>query len=172
MSMFTVYSASVTNTFSTVNSDASVINVSTEAPPPPLRDMVRAARDRAGLTQTELGERVGMSQRWVSDVERGETEVPRAGAMRALARELGLDLGQLYVACEIAQTRTEGLRVAKQLEGVNELSDAHATLHQVLPQLTPEQAAALVKFASYVLDRPIRATGLTAKRLPRKRRVA
>lgn len=52
---------------------------------------LRAARVRAGLSQMQVAERVGVSQRFVSAIERGEQNVT-IGTMVAFARALGFDL--------------------------------------------------------------------------------
>lgn len=52
---------------------------------------LRAARRRARLSQAEVAGRVGVSQRLVSAIERGEQNMT-VGTMVAFARALGFDL--------------------------------------------------------------------------------
>jgi putative transcriptional regulator len=52
---------------------------------------LKAARTRAGLSQAQVAERIGLSQQYVSSVERGLFHVTIT-TMAALARALGYDL--------------------------------------------------------------------------------
>ncbi len=52
---------------------------------------LRSYRVRAGLTQAELAERAGLSERGVSNLERGVRTSPRAETIRMLADALALD---------------------------------------------------------------------------------
>jgi transcriptional regulator with XRE-family HTH domain len=54
-------------------------------------DLIREARLRAGLTQTELGERIGQSQSVVARWERGVV-APSLEALRQAIRGCGLEL--------------------------------------------------------------------------------
>lgn len=52
---------------------------------------IRKGRQRLGLSQTELGDRVGRGHAQISNLERGITERPPAELLTALATELGDD---------------------------------------------------------------------------------
>lgn len=52
------------------------------------------ARERAGLTQTQLGDAVGYTGAWVSSIETGGM-IPRADLLAAIARVLGTSVGAL-----------------------------------------------------------------------------
>jgi transcriptional regulator with XRE-family HTH domain len=54
--------------------------------------LLREARLRAGLTQAELAERLGMARSQISRYERGDV-VPSLEALRRLIRACGLELG-------------------------------------------------------------------------------
>ncbi len=54
-------------------------------------DLLREARLRAGLTQAQLGRRVGRSQSQIARWERGEVK-PSLETLRELIRACGLDL--------------------------------------------------------------------------------
>lgn len=54
-------------------------------------DLVREARLRAGLTQAELGGRLGMAQSVIARWERGEVQ-PSLETLRTLVRACGLEL--------------------------------------------------------------------------------
>ncbi len=55
-------------------------------------DLLREARLRAGLTQAELGRRVGRSQSQIARWERGDVK-PSLETLRDLIRACGLELG-------------------------------------------------------------------------------
>lgn len=52
---------------------------------------VRAARIKAGLTQAQLAQRLGRSQKYVSLIERGSRRLP-IEAMMVIMRALGLEV--------------------------------------------------------------------------------
>lgn len=58
--------------------------------PSALGELLRAARHEANLTQAQLAERAGISERGVSDIERGVIATPNMSTMRALAEALRL----------------------------------------------------------------------------------
>ena len=53
--------------------------------------LVREARLEAGLTQTELAERIAASRFWVAEFERGKPHVSMSRVLQAL-QSLGLDV--------------------------------------------------------------------------------
>ncbi|HEV2072350.1 MAG TPA: tetratricopeptide repeat protein [Thermomicrobiales bacterium] len=57
----------------------------------PFGTVLRALRNRAGLTQEELAERAGLSVRGISDLERGVNRRPHGETVRLLADALGLE---------------------------------------------------------------------------------
>lgn len=59
-----------------------------------LRKILVAARVKADLTQTELGRRLGRSQSWVSNVERGERRL-EVIEFAQLCRELKVQPGRI-----------------------------------------------------------------------------
>ncbi len=93
-----------------VNTPASFVLVDDQ---PLLRDIVRDARHRRGLTQESLAELVGMSQRWVSAMETGDIDMPRSDTMQRLSNTLDIPIADLYVAGRWAQTREEARRIAE-----------------------------------------------------------
>jgi len=54
-------------------------------------ELLKAARDRAGLTQRELARRAGTSQAMVARIERGQ-QSPSVATLERLVRACGLDL--------------------------------------------------------------------------------
>ena len=57
---------------------------------------IRELRKAAGLTQTELGDNMGVSQTIVSDWE-NEVYLPKARQLPDLARVLNCEINDLYV---------------------------------------------------------------------------
>ncbi len=70
-------------------------------PSAPFGDLLRRARQAAGLTQAELAERAGLSWRGVNDLERGVRRRPRRDTVALLAAALGL-AGEERAAFEAA----------------------------------------------------------------------
>ncbi len=58
-----------------------------------LAKMVKSIRESEGLTQTEFGEKIGLSQRAVSKIERAKTDQPRA--LRKIAEIGGMSVSEL-----------------------------------------------------------------------------
>jgi transcriptional regulator with XRE-family HTH domain len=56
---------------------------------------LKAARERKGLTQTELAERTGVPQAVLSQAERSE-HIPRGDHVAGLYRYLGLDIEDVF----------------------------------------------------------------------------
>jgi transcriptional regulator with XRE-family HTH domain len=54
------------------------------------------ARIRAGLSRAELAERVGISEKQIGLIERGLVKFPREEAANAIAREVEVDLFDLF----------------------------------------------------------------------------
>lgn len=100
--------ASIAPAFLAVNTPASIVPVKDH---PPLRDLVRQARDARGLTQTQLAEAVEMSQRWVSALENDEIDAPRLKTLHRLSDALHLDLTDLVIAASLARTKAEARRL-------------------------------------------------------------
>lgn len=57
---------------------------------------IRKARKKAGLTQDELADRIGLSQSYVAKLERGGTDNPGSQAIMKIAESLGVTPGWLY----------------------------------------------------------------------------
>jgi transcriptional regulator with XRE-family HTH domain len=70
---------------------------------------VRAERARAGLSQTELGERIGTSRAWIAAVEAGTRTLPVA-VLPELCRELGVPLRLLFDRADAEDLDWLGLR--------------------------------------------------------------
>ncbi|NLG54089.1 MAG: helix-turn-helix transcriptional regulator [Rhodococcus sp.] len=53
---------------------------------------LRELREAAGLTQTQLAERIGVSQRQISKIERGDLNNSKLGTIRKYAAAIGGDI--------------------------------------------------------------------------------
>ncbi len=61
----------------------------------PIGDRIKVARERGGLSQSELAHKVGVSQKSLSQIETGKTQ-PRRLTLLAIEKALSLDPGSLY----------------------------------------------------------------------------
>ena len=69
---------------------ATITNAGADAPSAGFGDLLRDHRRAAGLTQEQLAERAGVSQRSISDMERGGQHIPRRDTVTLLVRALDL----------------------------------------------------------------------------------
>lgn len=58
---------------------------------------LRELREQAGLTQTQLAERIGVGQRQVSKIEHGDLDSARIGTIRSYLEAVGGGLAVEYV---------------------------------------------------------------------------
>jgi transcriptional regulator with XRE-family HTH domain len=63
-----------------------------------LSTRLASLRKAAGLTQTELAQRAGLSLGWVHKIERGERKGPLFATMVKLARALNVSLAEFALA--------------------------------------------------------------------------
>lgn len=63
-----------------------------------LADLVQARRRMLGLTQAELAERAGVSQTYISNLERGRNQLPKVQIRRQLAQALRMSHIDLLIA--------------------------------------------------------------------------
>lgn len=90
-----------------------------------LGPIIRAARERVHLTQSQLASRVGLAANHITRLENGEKGVPRFDTVARLAAELGLSLDELSKACGYASI--SGIRPkdrAALAEAANEITEA------------------------------------------------
>jgi transcriptional regulator with XRE-family HTH domain len=100
---------------------------------PDAAHLVRSARDAAGLSQTQLAERIGTTQPVVSRWERGHDE-PRLSTLARIARacDLRLDVRLSADAVDRAQIRQQlALSPEERLASVVNLSRTLADLRPV-----------------------------------------
>lgn len=58
---------------------------------------LRELRERAGLTQVQLAERIGVGQRQVSKIEQGDLDSAKVGTIRSYLEAVGGELSLEYV---------------------------------------------------------------------------
>lgn len=58
-------------------------------------ELIRRSRLERGWSQSRLAERLGVTQRYISAVERGEADNPTLGTICTFARTLGLKFYEL-----------------------------------------------------------------------------
>lgn len=99
-----------------------------------LVDIVGPARRARGLSQNDLADRVGMSQEWVSGVERGKTKHPGIDALHRLADELRLPVDRLVIAAGYATTPEGAWNVIDEAaaEDADPIEEIHRRIDRVL----------------------------------------
>lgn len=92
-----------------------------------------------------------MSQRWVSTLENGHTQMPRPERIRRLADALGVDRGVLIAAADYTASpdvaRELGRRRAGDDPAAARLRRAHEVLDPYLPRLSDAQLTTLKRTA-------------------------
>lgn len=98
-------------------------------------DLLYEARNRAGLTQAELGRRVGVPQSSISRWERGEVE-PSLETLRRLIRACGLELGFRFANYDDSYVeyieRYLALTPAERIRGAVERANAYRRLRPAI----------------------------------------
>jgi len=93
-----------------------VIDVDTQS----AGQLIKQARMNKGLTQEGLAELVGVSQRAVSDIERGIIKGRRFGVLERYADALGIRLADLYGAVGRGETQEEAEEIAEIMRSRND----------------------------------------------------
>jgi transcriptional regulator with XRE-family HTH domain len=73
-----------------------------------IQDAIRGERHRLGITQAELGQRLGMSAAVISKMERGDRSV-LAAELPELCAALGITLDRLFQDAQPADLQRLGL---------------------------------------------------------------
>ena len=85
--------------------------------------LVRRERLRQGLTQVSLAERIGTTQRWISEIENGKASAEIGQVLRCI-QALGLEIG-ISSSETLARSPSRG-------------STGRPSLEDVLDRLTPK----------------------------------
>lgn len=78
-------------------------------------DRVKMLRRRAGLSQADLGHRVGRSQGWVSQIEHGEIELDKVSVVNELARVLHCHPREITSTPDFGEAGQRGHAAANEL---------------------------------------------------------
>lgn len=104
------------------------------------------------MSQEELAERLGMSQRWVSNLETGNIKIPRTDTMQALSRELRIGIEDLYVAAGMASDRKSARRITESLPHLDPDDPTLDLLMDGARRLTKHGRDALLKHLEAIAD--------------------
>lgn len=63
--------------------------------------LIRERRLRAGVTQTDLARRTGLSQNYISKLESGSIDLPQRATLEVLGGALGIALAEFYRAAGV-----------------------------------------------------------------------
>jgi len=74
--------------------------------------VVKEYRRRKGWSQMQLADNLEMSQRWLSDLERGVIKSPRIETLHRLAAILEVDVSELILKARLADTPEGAARIA------------------------------------------------------------
>lgn len=116
---------------------------------------IRARRRELGLNQDALAAAAGVSQEWVSKLERGTVRAPGADGLVRLAAALRLDPAAL-LAGGIDAVGIDAGGIDAVGEAGSTAADAprprgpHARVAAVLPRLTESEAAAVAAFVEWL----------------------
>jgi transcriptional regulator with XRE-family HTH domain len=69
-----------------------------------LGDRIRHARERVGLSQIELAQRIGLSKNAMNNIETGDAD-PRASRIVAIAQVLGVSTDALLLDTPVTASR-------------------------------------------------------------------
>ena len=109
--------------------------------------LVKSIREERGITQEQLAEQIGKSQRWISTLETTNT-VPRRVNLLRLARALSIDISELYIAADWAKTRQDAHRIEEQAppyDLTNLQSDELLQLFDRLPDPDRDRLVAIAR---------------------------
>lgn len=70
-------------------------------------EIVRERRMAMRLTQVQLGERAGLTQDYISKLERGTIDMPQKGTLQVLGRVLKVPLADFYRAAGVLEPEVE-----------------------------------------------------------------
>ncbi|HRX70981.1 MAG: helix-turn-helix transcriptional regulator [Candidatus Competibacteraceae bacterium] len=106
---------------------------------PTVSQILSTLMDRAGLTDNELSDRVGVPQPTISRIRNGAIRDPRDSTLRPLAQYFGLSVSQLRGDMPLPADR---MKVAAN-EEVTEVSADALRLAMAIEALTSEERGAL-----------------------------
>jgi repressor LexA len=97
-----------------------------------LGQLVKRARENAGLTQKQLGDAIGVSRDYIASIENERVELPSREVIRKLARVLPLTREQIVAAAgyigQPSEEDTEVLATKRMLEKMQNLLTEYGTI--------------------------------------------
>lgn len=66
-----------------------------------MRFKIKEARMKAGMTQSELAEKSGVSRSIISDIETGKRDVTSTRTLSKIASALGVNIGDIFFASKV-----------------------------------------------------------------------
>lgn len=96
-----------------------------------LGDILRRGRERIGLNQSELAERVGIAANHVSRIESSEKAAPRFETVAKIASELGLSLDEISAACGLRTKTSIGVSLTAIADLREELRRFSSAISQI-----------------------------------------
>ena len=103
----------------------------------PLAALVTQRRQDLGMTQADLAAAVERSQEWVSKIESGRITNPHKSTLQRLARVLGVDVADLYIAAQLADSQSAARRIAQTLPEPIDPDDPRQDLVKLLYRFQP-----------------------------------
>lgn len=100
---------------------------------------IRKHRQSHGWTQEQLAEKIDMSQRWVSNIENDNVDMPRIKHIRRLADVFGIDAGVLMKAIQYTENVRLGNEIAEMAPASPELPPHLRTLFHKMEDFSPER---------------------------------
>jgi transcriptional regulator with XRE-family HTH domain len=88
----------------------------------PLGNLVKDAREKKGLSQEELAERLGVSKGWVGQVETGRIDRPRPKYLALLEQHLGISRDDLARSMNMIGPAATG-DVLVEIRRIRQISD-------------------------------------------------
>lgn len=117
---------------------------------PTVSQILSSLMERAGLTDNELAERVGIPQPTISRIRNGDSRDPRDSTLRPLAQYFGLTVSQLRgdmplpservkvsANDEVTEVSAEALRLLRAIESLN--SDERGALQTLVDALSHQK---------------------------------
>jgi transcriptional regulator with XRE-family HTH domain len=133
----------------------------------PLGELVKARRNQMNLTQDALAERVGKSQRWVSNLETGDVKRSRVDTLHKLSVALEIPLDRLVIAAGLADSEESARRFVGTFEdSVNPVQldgdDPRLPLLDLLEGRSRSEVDSIISMVRFVMGRSEEVTAKVA----------
>lgn len=95
-------------------------------------DIIRERRTAMRLTQVQLGERAGLTQDYISKLERGAIDMPQKGTLQVLGRVLKVPLSEFYRAAGVLEPDSDPAPAPRQLALLSLRGDEEYTREEIV----------------------------------------